>query len=437
MQPDVRCRWYAPFVRTVAYVLLGVTAPLFACMGSIGGSTPADETQVDTGIGRIADASAGFSDAVVSDVGPVDSGLADAASTSDTGVGPADLGFPDGGFADTGADAGVVSGVPMFVAIGHGGRRVVSCDDGRTWQGDCTTDGQADPGCFVENDGSNHASWSGQAVAYGDGAFLALFGWFGQLSSAQVLRSEDGRTWENVFGGPGRSTGNFGSGISFGNGAFVINAQGSRTHRTVDRGASWATTSFDRADLPIRRTLIFIPYRTQQGVGRFVSYGDEGRVTYSDDNGQTWQEATSNCSFASERILTWGNGILVASGWQGTCASTDGGLTWQIRNANRGPGNVVFTGTDFYIAYGNTAFRSPDGVNWQSISIGPFPQGAGPQLLGSNLQGLLVGVSADGDRFYRSTNNGTSWTETTGSAGIALTSIAFGYGQPSGDCPRR
>jgi hypothetical protein len=351
-------------------------------------------------------------------------------------------GTGSGGTAGTAMNTGGTPSaqlVPMFIAVGRGGRRVLSCDDGHTWQTQCETDGVASPGCLVVNDEGDHAPWASTGfVTDGQGTFMALFGWFGNLPSAQVLRTRDGVRWTNVLGGPGKPQGTYGTDIAYGNKVFAINAQRSGTHRTLDGGNTWTTKEFSQADLPHRRSMVFVPYQT----GRFVSYGDNGRLTHSNDNGATWIETTNNsCPYLGSFV--WGNGVLLSATNGGTCRSLDGGLTWASRVSPAVRSNPLWTGKEFFIWENGKIATSPDGVTWASVaSVGNFDRSPGvngggwPALIARSDSGKFVGIDELGDAFHWS-DDGLRWTRMNGPMGTTLTDLLFGYGESSARCPIR
>ncbi len=427
---------------TLCVVLLGT-----ACTGGAGGSASGQggsggeadgpggqgaSTEDETG-GTTATGGSGAGGSAATGGGAGGGGTA--AGGSGTGGRPG-----AGGASTAGGAGGTPPGlVPMFIASGRGGRRMMSCDDGRTWQTDCQTDGAASGPCLVVNDENDHAAWASQGIAHdGAGRFLALYGWFGTLPSAQVLRTDDGVHWDNVFGGPGKPQGTYGSQISFGNQVFVINAQRSGTHRTLDGGDTWSSKEFSQADRPHRRSMTFVPF----GPGRFISYGDLGRATYSDDNGVTWVETTSTtCSHLG--AFAWGNGVLLASDGGGTCRSTDGGLVWTERSAPSTRSNPLWTGSEFFIWESGKASRSPDGATWTSTTAnGSFGRNPGvngggwPALIARSDGGKFVGIDELGDVFFTS-DDGNTWTRKNGPIGTTLTELIFGHGKPSAGCPAR
>lgn len=79
------------------------------------------------------------------------------------------------------------SKVPAFVVVGHGGRILVSKDDGRTWT-------QA----FFAAPGADHGPWATKSVAYGGGVFVVAVGWG---APTIWLASEDGVRWRHLTKG--------------------------------------------------------------------------------------------------------------------------------------------------------------------------------------------------------------------------------------------
>jgi photosystem II stability/assembly factor-like uncharacterized protein len=56
--------------------------------------------------------------------------------------------------------------VPAFVAVGHGGRILLSRDDGKSWKQ-----------VYFGHPGSDHSPWATKAVAYTAGVFVVPIGW--------------------------------------------------------------------------------------------------------------------------------------------------------------------------------------------------------------------------------------------------------------------
>lgn len=71
----------------------------------------------------------------------------------------------------------------MFIAAGHGGRTVTSCDDGKTW----IANHQYDTANI------DHSPYTEKGFAYGNGIFVHLIGW-GAPPSVKV--SKNGIDWK-------------------------------------------------------------------------------------------------------------------------------------------------------------------------------------------------------------------------------------------------
>lgn len=309
----------------------------------------------------------------------------------------------------------------------------MSCDLGQSWFDTCTLDGGGDGACKINDDDGDHTAWASTGLTWGDGAFLALYGWFGNDDTAHILRTRNGRDWEQVLGGANTAQGTFGTGIAYGQGAFVVNAQRSGTHYSADEGDSWTTTEFGAPSAPHRRNLIYIPYGAQ---GRFVSFGDSNRMTYSDDGGSTWVDTTaSGCSTLTRRPA-WGADTLVVTGHSEFCYSTDGGSTWTEQATDFGGGQLIFTGTEFYVpqTYAGRAWVSTDGRQFTEVSTTQHPGNAWPAVVGYG-GGVMVGFSGDGASMFRSEDDGRTWTDVAGPAGTSITHVVYGYGAPTTDCP--
>ncbi|MCH5375095.1 MAG: hypothetical protein JJ992_14060, partial [Planctomycetes bacterium] len=76
---------------------------------------------------------------------------------------------------------------PVFVAVGHGGRILLSRDDGRSWKQ-----------IFWGHAGSDHGPWATKAVAYTSGVFVVPIGWGAPTA---WIASEDGENWRHLTDG--------------------------------------------------------------------------------------------------------------------------------------------------------------------------------------------------------------------------------------------
>ena len=316
--------------------------------------------------------------------------------------------------------------IPMFVAQGHAGRTIISCDDGRTWVAD-----QSDEAWdYCSSNDCDHGPGAGRGITWGDGWFFATFGWGG---SGTVKRSRNGVTWEPVL-----ESGDFG-GVAFGNGRLVAASRSGQY--SDDHGETW--NDFESTELSgwTVRATGFAPY----GGGRFIISAD-GEIVVSAD-GSTWskpQSIPAACSGgAYQGRIIYGNGTIVMTPASGpVCYSTDGGQTWSS-TSDVGPlrANGIWNGSEFMAWNFGTVYRSADGRHWTSTETVPNDIDFGVAAVSD--QGTIVGISNgwqqhyDSQVFYRS-EDGVNWEVLSAAAytgGHPIKVIAFGYGEPSAQCP--
>lgn len=325
------------------------------------------------------------------------------------------------------ADAPPAGKVGVFLAQGHVARTMMSCDDGRTWIKN-RSDNDA-LRCFEGGVDCDHMESAGRGIAYGNGVFVATFGW-GKPGS--IRRSTDGFTWEKTL--EGTTFGGMVYAPSDGGGAFVAASRSPRA--SLDLGKTWSKTAEPTATVWNVRGAGF-------GAGNVVMVlEDSGKaeLALSADAGKTWTKPTtwpSTCgkSIQSEGGIVAGKGTLLIVGGDGVaCRSTDGGKTFA--DARMG-GNVSsyahFTGSEF-VAWGrtdkNVMFRSTDGATWtttaSSHAVGPSARSDEGTFVATN-GGWMQWYEKQ--QFYRS-KDGVTWevlpkTAFTGSHPIR--GMTFGY----------
>ena len=184
---------------------------------------------------------------------------------------------------------------PVFVAVGHGGRILLSRDDGKTWKQ-----------IFWGHSGSDHGPWATKAVAYTGGVFVVPIGWGAPTA---WLASEDGENWRHLTSGEtklkgikeadGDSTVMPGTwGIAGGKGVFVTGGY-MMMGATPDFGKSITTFTFYQfKNDPRPRKLVTHhvgPIYCGDTSGRFLALGNArskentvfGNLFASDDPGKT------------------------------------------------------------------------------------------------------------------------------------------------------
>jgi len=235
----------------------------------------------------------------------------------------------------------------VFVAVGYGGRRIVS-DDGISWEIAAE---------WKENGGDDNLNLSG--LAWGKGRFVCVGGGgAGATGGGHILTSTDGREWKSVYAAKSRIIP-----VLFGNDRFVAIGPGAR-FLTSDDGEKWgdgAKIQFDKATHP--RMGAF-------GNGVFVVIGDNGGGSKIH-----WAVVTKDGrSILAEvpdlpplRDLVFGNGRFVAVGPEGLRISSKDGIKWDNATGEKGLdiSSVAWTGKEFVVPHWQGAYTSADGIDWK------------------------------------------------------------------------
>ena len=361
-----------------------------------------------------------------------------------------------GGGGQGGQGGGVVDPnlVPIFVAQGMVGRTVISCDDGMTWVGNRSDDEAYQ--CFLmpgEDYDCDHHPGAGRGITYGNGTFVATFGW-GDPGS--IRRSKNGVDWETVLDGSKFA------GIVFGNDIFLA---GERPPQIADMGgAMWKPGGDPTSEVWNVRRTGFAPHDG----GRFLlAFGSNNGndLNVSKDNGASWQRPTTLPAACAGDIqwaggFAYGNDTIVVLGGTGiACRSQDGGDTWTESNiGGEVDARLLWTGNTFVTwgrdaTYATHQYTSPDGATWTKTPTevrrknpdGTTETSPGP-LLGAVTRsdaGTYVAVNGgwqtyyEKQRFYRSTD-GITWDELPTSTFVGSHPIQFishGMAEKSAVCP--
>ena len=312
---------------------------------------------------------------------------------------------PDAG-GDAGGDDDASAGrVAKFVAQGHVGRTLASCDGGRTWVGDRSDDAAAR--CFVDGRDCDHDPGAGRGLDSAGGRVVATFGW-GQPGG--VRTSADGVTWTTALAGT-----TFGGVVALPDGATLV-AAAHAPQRSLDGGATWGPAGDPMLTVWNVRRAAYVP---AQG-GRVIMFGNDGDVrdlAISADGGATWTHPSwpATCGVgdlqSSGGIVGAGERIVVVAG-RTACTSTDGGATFTAADIGGVvESQAVWTGTELVAWGGGQVWRSPDGVAWTSAATAPTDVRPGAVAYGD---GVFVAVRGgwqvwyEQQRFYRSTD-GVTW----------------------------
>lgn len=347
------------------------------------------------------------------------------ASTGDGGAGVGGN-APLGGASEGGAAPEGL--VPVFVAQGHMGRTTLSCDGGVSYVANQSEDD--DFRCWSgDNTDCDHNPFAGRGLAYGNGVWVATFGWG---APGTLRRSTDGITWQVVAS----DAPNYAD-VAFGNGKFVTN--GSPTRISTD-GLTW--TDGGDLDLSINtRAIQFVPH----GAGLFIVTGESGEtrdIVISPD-GVTWTHPSNRppaCGQYVSNIVYGGGTIAIFSGMGHVCTSTDGGDTWQQNPVNDSfSSGGVWTGTEFYVWSGSTRFKSENGIDWTSDAGSPKNLQLGPVTRAPD--GTFAAIHQSWDNYYEEQRfvvsaNGIDWQDASTFVGShPVNFLDFGYVEPSAMCP--
>lgn len=282
---------------------------LAACSSNDPLATPADASDAS-------DAAAPSLDGGVDAHADTDAGVADAA---------------DATIHDASADA-PNDPIGVFVAVGYGGRRMRSIDDGRTW-----TDDQS----LARNGGDDMNLL--RTVAFGNGLFVTA-GW-------QALSSRDGKTWTPL---PATHQNWFGA-LVFAHATWAaVGGYGMRL--TSADGTTWSDHAIDTTAAHPHGCLVF-------DGARFVACNDNGQRSHSAD-GVTWSYSTGADAIKSSQLAV-GAGVVVGVDGAAVVRSLDGGTTWSMAATLDSPGDgLVFAQGHFTLLANGAVFTSTDGAQW-------------------------------------------------------------------------
>jgi len=299
----------------------------------------------------------------------------------------------------------------LFVAVGYGGRRIIS-RDGWAWE--------------------NDQRWSDEAkdddnvlfnIAYGAGRFIAVGG---GAKIGHILSTRDGRNWNALPEVKGRV-----ATIAYGNGRFVA-GHDAELLSSADGGNFQPGQRLEwKGSVHARRSACG---DTEAGF-RFVLIGDidlwaeKKRVSWrgATGDGARWDHAALDTP--AVRDIAYGAGHFVVVGPDGLIESSHDGQTWEPRATATAEdfSRVVWTGTRFLVSGGRSAWSSPDGLTWAKEPAGI------PCSLAWAREGFLgLGFSWGGA--VHVSNNLTQWKKVAVPPGPSLQAVAFGL--PTKPWPR-
>jgi hypothetical protein len=363
-------------------------------------------------LGLVACAGRSFTAPALSDAGgstqvPESRELVEASiQTPEGGGGPVETSaYIDGAMSDevaeaaAGADAALdaASGpAGTFVAVGYGGRRVRSIDNGKTWIDDQS----------LEPDGGGDDEDLLRTITFGNGVFFAA-GW-------QTLTSPDGKTWGPVI----NPHLNWFGALTYASSMWVgVGGYGMRV--TSPDGVTWTDHAIDTTASHPHGCLTVATAPTTA----FVACNDLGQRSYASD-GATWKYSTGVTDVMSSQV-TFGNGVVVGTDGTTMVLSRDAGATWTKAAAlDVAGGGMVFAQGHFTILATDFVYTSNDGSAWtKNPALGIHP---GALAFGDGTYVAIV----NGHRFQRSTD-GIAWDAPVNDTSTinSLEWVAFGPAQ--------
>lgn len=334
--------------------------------------------------------------------------------------------------------------IPTFVAVGHGGRILLSRDDGNTWKQ-----------VFWGHPGSDHGLWATKAVGYTNGMFVVPVGWG---AATAWLASEDGFNWRHLTSGKALLKGIKEAkddatvmpgtwGIAGGKGVFVTGGY-MQMGATPDFGKTITTFSLYEFKNDLRERKLVThhvePIYCGDQSGRFLALGNDrskdnavfGNLWASDDLGRTWKwlepELLNRKCEGYSGFASNGKQVVIADKASANVfVSSDAGDSWTgpfqtgIERAT-----LSLVASEFWLISNKGARVSADGRVWRDLPRG-LPSG---KVIASH-KGTLISIDRGRSNILRSSDGGHTWKEVYffqpetehvhGAQG--LRDIAFGY----------
>jgi hypothetical protein len=269
-----------------------------------------------------------------------------------------------------------------------------------------------------------------QTVCYGNGTVVAG----SRENDGQIAWSDDGVTWTGLDGAATTFGTNFVH-VRFLNGKFWAVGGGGHMANSTD-GKTWAAV----ANPGITLNIVDIAWGGVAGKpqGVFVAVGDDGTMSYSEDNGVTWRTNNQDAYFtdangaADFKTICWSGDKFLAAGQFARAIYSADGKTWTdisvktgyvvtgkqgiipcVGKSGHSGLSVTAYGAGVYIAGGQGILGvSTDLENWERIDMEPFGFTEGHRSGWINgliyADGIFVLGGADGKSAY--SFDGRNWT---------------------------
>jgi photosystem II stability/assembly factor-like uncharacterized protein len=318
-------------------------------------------------------------------------------------AGPPDTATPDAADAaapriDGGAMPPSWVGPPAIVAVGQGGRRVVS-HDGVTF----------DVGDTFDVAGNGDPTKNFAAAAYGNGLVVAVGGGCVGTKCAGRIATYNGDKWSEVAL---PTTQSWLAGVAYGNGVWIaVGAAGPVL--TSSDGKRWTPSK-----TMIGSNLRAVVFGKVGAAMTFIATGDRSMCWRSMDGGQTWTATAplfpNDDPPVTLRAVAIGDGVVVVAGDRGRRIRSINGADWTSPQVvGMDLTSITYADHQFFAYPDNgttsvgTAFISKDaGQNWDFVSVVEAP---GQGLTSGVLRDSRLFVGAAGSTIKTSTD-GKGWT---------------------------
>jgi hypothetical protein len=311
----------------------------------------------------------------------------------------------------------------QFVAVGgvpNSSASVLTSPDGKTWTEQTTPVTQfltgityggslyvavGESGTIISS--SDGLTWVSQAsatieslqsVTYADGQFVTV-GFEGT-----ILTSPDGIAWTSRIGSGILLT------VEYGNFRYV--AAGFSSVLISATGNLWEEVS-EGTKLPLN-ALTF-------GSGIYVAVGEDG-TALSSISGLLWKVNTSGVDVDLYEAAS-GGGSHVAAGAGGTIITSDDGIAWSTRESQTTASIFALTyGENQYMAvdFTGAVLKSTDGQTWVTDGNVGFVQ---PRCM-TYANGITIVAGASGNIRY--STNGTSWSSANSGTNLSILDVTYG-----------
>ena len=269
-------------------------------------------------------------------------------------------------FGTTNGNGVAWNGTDQWVAVGSGGTLAYSANGENWFSVNLSSTGS--PGIFVNN-GINQSI---NAVAYGNGKWIAVGGW------GKAATSTNGTTWTAIENNP-FGTQNVYS-VAYANNRWIAGGMNGVMRTSTDDGVTWTNVTHPFGYNSINS----IAY----GNNRWIAAGAAGKMATSTD-GQTWTDVDVASIFTysyggSSAVQTidtvaYADNQWVAAGGGGIMATSTNGTTWTaVTGAPFGTATIqaVAYGNNRWVAVGGSLSGriavSSDGSNWTSVADTSF-----------------------------------------------------------------